>query len=122
MDKTNTTDAEMGKNNAGKGKTNTKQAAEPQSCPTFCHQQDVIKQVVGLGSRLQQRDHGGVVESVRLIPQELDYGVGGTAVQAGADLVHEEDLLGAHHHFTCSALQASEAHGTDRRHSSDIDP
>ena len=89
--------------------------------PTFCHQQDVIKEVVGLWSRLQQRDHGGVVESVRLIPEELDNGVGGAAVQAGADLVHEEDLLGPHHHLTCSVLQASEAHGTDRLHSSGTD-
>lgn len=69
---------------------------------TFCQQQDVIKQIIGLWSRLQQGDHGGVVESVCLVPEELDNGIGGAAVQACADLVHEEDCLGTNHHFTCT--------------------
>ena len=68
---------------------------------TFCQQQDVVKEVVGLWGGLQQGDHGGVVESVRLIPQELDDGIGGAAVQTCADFIHEEDCLGANHHFTC---------------------
>ena len=75
---------------AGQG-TSTKQAA----AHTFRQQHDVIKQVISLWRRLQQRNqHCGLSQMGEMAQRAHDL-EGGVAVQPGADFVQEEGFLGA---------------------------
>ena len=63
---------------------------------TFRQEHDVIKQVVGLWGGLQQGHKHGGSPQVAELPQGASDLEGGAAVQAGADLVQEQGLLGTH--------------------------
>ncbi len=71
---------------------------------TFRQEQDIIKEVVDLGCRLQQRHEHGALPQVHKVSHALHNLEGGAAVQAGADFVHEQRLLGPDHHLTCSEI------------------
>ncbi len=58
-------------------------------------QQDIIKDGVDLRRWLQQAYHGGEAHHMGGVRQELDHAVGGGAVQACADLIHQQHTL--HH-------------------------
>ncbi len=63
---------------------------------TFRQEHDVIEKVVGLGGGLQQcHKHGGGPQVAEL-PQGASDLEGGAAVQAGANLIQEQGLLGTH--------------------------
>ncbi len=64
--------------------------------PTFRHEQDVIKEVVGLRRGLQQsHKHGGLAQ-VAEVTQGASYLEGGAAVQACADLIQKQSFLWTH--------------------------
>ena len=63
---------------------------------TFRQQHDVVKEVVGLWGGLQQGHQHGGSPQVAELPQGASNLEGGAAVQASADLVQEQRLLGTH--------------------------
>ncbi len=63
---------------------------------TFRQEHDVIEEVVGLWGGLQQGHKHGGGPQVAELPQGSSDLEGGAAVQAGADLIQEQGLLGTH--------------------------
>lgn len=64
--------------------------------PTFRHEQDVIKEVVGLRRGLQKgNQHGGLAQMAEVTQGASDLECG-AAVQACADLIQEQGLLWTH--------------------------
>ena len=74
----------------------------------IAEQDDVVEEVEHFWGRLQQGDEGGQVEVVGGHPQELRHSVSGRAVQARADLVHQQHFL---HAPGGNSKHASEARG-----------
>ncbi len=70
---------------------------------TFRQEHDVIKEVVGLRGGLQQGYKHGGGPQVAELPQGASDLEGGAAVQASADLIQEQGLLGTHQQLSwCS--------------------
>jgi len=64
------------------------------------HQHDIIKEVVRLRGRLQQGYQQSALQNVAKIGQALGDEEGGGAVQACADLIHEQHLLASNNDLT----------------------
>ena len=68
---------------------------------TFGHEQDVIKQVVGLWGGLQQRHQHCCLPQVAEVPQGACDLKGGAAVQSCADLIQKQGFLGPYQQLPC---------------------
>ena len=64
------------------------------------HQHDIIEEVVGLRGRLQQGYQQSALQDVAEVGEALGDEEGGCAVQACADLIHEQHLLAPHNDLT----------------------
>ena len=56
-------------------------------------EEHIVKEVEDFGRGLEEGHDGGVVHEVRGVHQELDDAVRGGAVEASADLIHQEEPL-----------------------------